>query len=476
MALDLVVAPAVSTSVDFLLKKMASSNVGNFLRGKTDSGFDRLLDKLETTFACLAEVLGDAEKKQIRNPGVEKWLDKLQEAVEDAEDLFEEIEYDVLKLKVETESEPGPEVSKLFSGFNLTDQKRKADMEKILERLDTFKEERYILNLRKDVEKIPSQRLPSISSVDDAEFFGRDDEKEILKGLLLSDEVGSEKVCVIPIVGLGGIGKTTLAQAVYNDDEVKKHFGLNAWVCVSDEFDVCRVTRTILVAITRKGSTVEDLSVLQENVREILDRKKFFIVLDDVWNEEYSFWDTIRMLFKVGAQGSEKVASIVGTTESRHLEVLKEEACFELFVKLVSGNKEFIADSYLGRIGKQLINKCKGLPLAVKAVASLLRFTNVKEWKRIAESDILDLPVGETTILPALRLSYYYFPSHLKRCFLYCSMFPKDYKFRKNELVSLWMLDDLLEHSSGNRTVKEVGYEYFDDLVSRSFFSNCLQI
>ncbi|XP_062119281.1 putative disease resistance RPP13-like protein 1 [Humulus lupulus] len=479
MAVELVVGPIVSASVEFLLKKIVSSNVASFLRGKKDSGFDMLLDKLETTLLSLAEVLGDAELKQFTNPRVEKWLDKLQDAVDDAEDLFEEIEYDALKLEVEAESEPDKsKVSKFISSFNSADQDRKADMEKLLERLDTFEKKRYILDLQKGVEKIQSQRPPSISSIDDSEFFGRDDEKKILKGMLLSDDVGGEKICVIPIVGMGGIGKTTLAQALYNDDEVSIHFEFKAWVCVSDEFDVRKVTKNVLEAVIEDACAVENLNVLQGKIQEKLKGKKFLIVLDDVWNEEYSFWDTMRMLFKVGAQGSkiivttrsEIVASIMGTTASRHLEELKEEACFKLFVKIVSGNKAFTVESDLGRMGKDIVKKCKGLPLAVKALASLLRLTDVKEWKRIANSDVLDLPIGGKNILPALRLSYHYLPSHLKRCFVYCSLFPKDYEFSKEQLVSLWMVDNLLEHSSGNRTLKEVGFEYFDDLVSRSFF------
>ncbi|KAF4387616.1 hypothetical protein G4B88_003943 [Cannabis sativa] len=120
----------------------------------------------------VGHVIGrDAEQKQIRNPRIEKWLDKLQDAVEDAEDLFEEIEYDALKLKLEMESEPDKlKVSNFFSNYNTTDEIRKSDLVKILDRLDTFSNQRYILNLTGDVEKIQSQRPPSISSINDSEF------------------------------------------------------------------------------------------------------------------------------------------------------------------------------------------------------------------------------------------------------------------------------------------------------------------
>ncbi|XP_060967575.1 putative disease resistance RPP13-like protein 1 [Cannabis sativa] len=473
MAVELVVGPVISASVEFLLKKITSSEVTSFLRGKKDSGFDSLLEKLKTMFLSLAEVLGDADQKQMRNPRVEEWLEKLQDAVEDAEDLFDEIEYDALKLKVDEQYKT--KVRKFLSNFNLIDRDRKIGMEKILERLENFEKQKYILNLQKSVEKIQSKRPPSVSSIDDYEFYGRDDEKKNLKEILMFDEVGSEKICVIPIVGLGGIGKTALAQAVYNDDEVKKHFELKAWVCVSDEFDVCKVTKTVLEAVTRDACTVENLNVMQERIQERLKEKKFLVILDDVWCEQYDFWDTMRMIFKVGAQGSKiivttrsrKVASVIGTTEVRHLNELNEVACLKLFVKVVSRNEEFSMDSELEKIGKEIVKKCKGLPLAVKALASLLCFTDVKQWERIAKSDILDLPIGGENILPALRLSYYYLPLYLKRCFVYCSMFPKGYAFTKDELVSLWMVDNLLEYSS---TREEVGCEYFKDLVSRSFF------
>ncbi|XP_060974638.1 putative disease resistance RPP13-like protein 1 isoform X2 [Cannabis sativa] len=469
--------PPVSVSVDFLLKKI-SSGVVRFLRGKNDSDFSRLLHKIETTFLSLNQVLGDAELKQIRNASVEKWLDKLQDVVEDAEVFFEEIEYDALKLKVELESDADDsKVAKFLSRFNLTRQKRKSDLEKILEQLDVFENQKYILNLRGDVENIQSERLPSKSFINSYEIYGRDDEMNILKGMLLLDKVGSEKISVIPIVGMSGIGKTTLTEVVFNNDEVNKHFELKAWVCVSEELDVCKVTQNILVALTRNACAVEDLIVLQEEVQELLNKKKFLLVLDDVWNTE--FWDKIRLLFEVGAQGSKiiittsnmEVASIVGTTGPHHLELLKEKACFELFVKLVSDNEGFTTtDSYLGSIAKELLKKCRGLPLAVRAIASLLRCTSVKEWEKIADSDVLDLSLKDKYILPCLGLSYYYLPSHLKRCFLYCSMFPRNYGFVKDELVLLWMVDNILEHSGGNRNIKEVGYEYFDDLVARSFF------
>ena len=162
-------------------------------------------------------------------------------------------------------------------------------------------------------------------------------------------------------------------------------------------------------------------------------------------------WDELRRVFKCGAKEikiivttrSEIVASIVRTVETFSLEQLSDEECWLLFEKHAFINGKAGEDPILEDIGRQIVHKCKGLPLAAKTLGGLLRCEqDPKEWRMILKSYIWNLPKEKGCILPALRLSYHYLPSHLKHCFAYCSILPKDYEFKKEELVLLWMSQD----------------------------------
>ncbi|KAM2614196.1 hypothetical protein TB2_028849 [Malus domestica] len=481
MALAVVGGAVLSGFFQQVFVKLDSQEVKNFISGKKRTG--ELLNKLETTLIYVHAVFDDAEEKQISNLAVRQWLTKLKEVVLDAEDLLDEIKTEALSRKMEAEfgsSTSTNKVQGLISASVRAFDETSIDsmIEEILERLGFVAKQKDAFHLKAGCKHRISQTLPSTSLVEGSDVYGRDKDKETIIKLLLSNDVTGSKIGVVPVFGMGGIGKTTLAQLVFNDDAVKGHFNLRAWVCVSEVFDVVKITQTLYGSVTSQNCDITDLNMLQVKLKEVLTRKKFLFVLDDVWNESYNDWDILRRPFESGVRGSKiivttrnkGVASMMGTRPTHHLMQILEEDCWLLFAKHAFENESGFVDPNQEVIGRQIVSKCKGLPLAAKSLGGLLRSeSNLEEWKNILQSDIWELSDAKSGILPALWLSYQYLSPHLKRCFGYCSIFPKDYKFRKSELVLLWMAEDLLQPNR-MKMMEEVGEKYFDDLVSRSFF------
>ncbi|XP_060670218.1 putative disease resistance RPP13-like protein 1 [Ziziphus jujuba] len=324
------------------------------------------------------------------------------------------------------------------------------------------------------------QRACATPWVEESDIYGRDADKQAVIDFLLSDEVDGDKLSVLPIVGMGGMGKTTLAQLVYKevDDKVmEKPFNIKAWITVSEESDVLTLTKKIYEEVANSlSSTVDEAFKLQLKLKEFLNGKKVLLVLDDVWNVDHKRWCDLKSSFESTAHGSKiivttrsaKVASDLGTLPKHDLQIIPEEDCWKLFKKHAFGNVEPSVDRELEVIGRQIVQKCNGLPLAVKSLGSLLHSVqDIKDWKNVLNNDIWNL--REDNILPALWLSYYYLPPYLKRCFAYCSIFPKDYTIDNKYLILWWMAQDLLQPHK-TKTLEEVGEEYVKDLVSRSFF------
>ncbi|XXG88283.1 hypothetical protein AAC387_Pa12g0512 [Persea americana] len=252
---------------------------------------------------------------------------------------------------------------------------------------------------------------------------------------------------------MGGLGKTTLAKLVYNDWRVTRYFDQRIWVFVSEKFDSAEIMRAIIES-DQERCGLERMELLQSRLRKTLSGKRYLLVLDDVWNENQEAWLQLKSLLNVGKKGSKIIATtrsnivghMMGTLPTHHLEGLPEEDCWHLFKQRAFPTRDEETYPDLVRIGKEIVKKCKGVPLVAKALGGLLYYKrNQYDWLSIRNYEIWELP--EDQIMPTLRLSYNHLPSQLKQCFTYCIVFHKGGTFKQQEVIEMWIAQGLIQSS-----------------------------
>ncbi|XP_072069188.1 putative disease resistance RPP13-like protein 1 [Arachis hypogaea] len=456
MAGALVGGAFLSGFINVVFDRFLTMDAVNLVLGKK-LGPD-LVQRLKTALLGAEALVADAEMKQFGNPSVRKWLDSLRDAVYCAEDLL-----DTVHTKASTQKEESSSWSLSF--FINRDRDDMVDkMEGVVRRIEDLGKQKDFLGLENIPTGSSSWRTPSTSLVKGS-VYGREDDKKALLQML--NDNNEHHLSVMAIVGIGGVGKTTLAQWLYNNEgEFMKGFDLKAWVCVSEKFEVVETTKNVIKQIHGSTCSLDDFNSLQTALKGELSNKKFFIVLDDVWSDDGDKWSNFMTPFRQnGNKGSivllttreENVASAVQNCRPYFLRKLSEDYCWSVFAENASF-PESNGRAALEEIGRKIVKKCDGLPLAAETLGRLLRTKHdVEEWNKILMSDIWEFSVEKSKIIPALLISYFHLSPYLKRCFVYCSLFPKDFKFEKDKLILLWIAEDLLPPSKRGESLEEVG-------------------
>ncbi|XP_012830413.1 PREDICTED: putative disease resistance protein RGA4 [Erythranthe guttata] len=459
------------------LIQIVLGNLSSLIQGEIGLilGVDEEMNNLFSTLTTIQSVLEDAEMKQLESRAIQNWLLKLNDLTYEIDDILDECATELSKLEHRSSKSSRYSVKKILFRYKIGRR-----MKEVAGKLDAVAAERSKFHLRemaieRPIEFSATRETGSILNVS-RYIYGREEDAEKIVDILVNQVVNdNQEISVLPIVGIGGLGKTTLAQLVYNDQRVVEHFDKLIWVCVSDDFDLKTLLKAMIESGAGNASDLLHLDALQRCLWELLNNKRYFIVLDDVWNDDQENWSELRNVLACGQSGSsilvttrlKKVADIMGTLPPHYLKGLSDEHCWLLMRERAFGQEkeEF---PRLEAIGKQIVSKCAGVPLAAKALGGLLRFKRTeKEWNYVKESEIWELRQEETLILPALKLSYHHLPLSLRRCFAYCAVFRKDSKFRKEELIFMWMAHGCIS-SKGVLEVEDVGNQICDELILRS--------
>ncbi|TYH81367.1 hypothetical protein ES332_D03G195700v1 [Gossypium tomentosum] len=462
--------------------------------------FKEELTRLGNSLEMMKAFLQDAEEMQTKNKAVKLWLQRLKDVAEEAADVLDEFDYEILRRKLTIRNQIRRKLVDFLSSNNciLFRLKMSNKIKDILETLEVVNKQANEFGLQQRATEHVSPRRSNVetfSVMDDSPIVGRENDVSKVVDLLVNPK-GEQVVSVVPIVGMPGLGKTALAKLVYDDLRVKRHFGVKSWVCVSDNFDVKKILGAMFEQLTgvRHTSMPENRDAMIMKLKKKIelakgkkDQIKYLLVLDDVWDVKK--WEDLKLCLKgISTNGGngvivttrkEDVASTVQalSDQSHRPGILEDEECWSIIKPRALMDSPISHELEL--IGKKIAKQCRGVPLVAKLMEGIMRKIEMSPlaWSKIQRSDAWG------SMESVLKLSFDHLSSpYVKKCFAYCAMFPKDYCFGKEELIQLWTAEGFLVSSKqlwrakgflgSSMAMEDIGDKYLNELLSNSLFQD----
>ncbi|XP_047962147.1 putative late blight resistance protein homolog R1B-12 [Salvia hispanica] len=345
-------------------------------------------------------------------------------------------------------------------------------LQKVIEDMDLIKKDvKEIVALKDHTQVSGGSSTSSFSRPNSTTMVGFDDVMIQLMEKLIYGQSGRQ---VIPIVGMGGIGKTTLATNVYTHPSIGDHFDICAWVTISQQFSLKELFGEILFQANKQRSGEMREDEIGLSLHKFLSYRRYLIVLDDMWSIEA--WEKLHRYFPDNSNGSRvmvttrlsNLGSQLDNNCGLEMKFMDEKSSWNMFCKIVFGGKTCPLE--LEKIGKKIVESCKGLPLSIVVMGGLLeKMEQTKKcWKSIKRSmsSLVNLE-NDMHCLKILKLSYNHLPVYLKPCFLYLGMFEEDSKIRVSRLIKLWVSEGFVKPVK-DKSLEIIVKEYLDELVARN--------
>ncbi|CAI9107967.1 OLC1v1007464C1 [Oldenlandia corymbosa var. corymbosa] len=328
-----------------------------------------------------------------------------------------------------------------------------------------------------NLSKPPAEAAPKEGPiVEEEHVIGFDGAAQTVEDMLIK---GPEHLEVISIVGMLGLGKTTLAKMVYKDSDVDYAFMARAFVYLSKDYDKREVLLKILADVTKSAPSEEvtrmNLEQLESHLKQLLDGRTYLVVLDDVWEQQH--WDSLLNVFPKNNRRCRVLITTRNVDVAKYanpslnslykLDFLSDENCQELLRWRVFRQND--CPSELVNYEKIIVAKCAGLPLAVVVIAGILlnHSTVIDWWRHVADSvkDYIARDAAKTA--EVIHLMYHHLPNYLKTCFLYLGVFREDFEIQVWKLVRMWISEGFIQNQD-KFNLEVMAEQYLEELVHRN--------